>query len=464
MKKVLGAVLFSAAVGTCGQTAPAAPPAASRGTLQEFSHSIRALTARVSPAVVQILVNGYGSAEEEVGRSVSTVARQRSTGSGVILSPDGYILTNAHVVRGAVRVRVLLGATSSQKAVPPVEARIIGLDRDTDLALIKVDRTGLTSLRFADSDSLRQGDLVLAVGSPFGLQNSVSFGVVSSPSRALDDANPMVYIQTDASINPGNSGGALVNAEGSLVGINSFILTQSGGSEGVGFAIPSSIARSVYRQLKLRGHVHRGEIGVSVQTITPVLAEGLSLPRQQGVIVADVEPEGPAEVAGLRQGDIVLSFNGRDLADARQFEVGLWRMQRTDKVRLEVLRGTSHLTIAPAVRERESKDDPLADLASPEKHLIARLGILCIEIDKRVVQLIAGLRSQYGLIVAAKSPQGQAQYVDIQSGDVIHALNGLAMSSVEVFRKSIDELKPGSPVVLQVEREGRFQFLSFELE
>jgi serine protease Do len=460
MGKALGALLVVAMTGLCDQTAPPV----GQTSLQEFSHSIRALTAQVSPAVVQILVTGYGSAEEEVGRSVSTVARRRSTGSGVILSPEGYILTNAHVVRGAVRVRVLLGANPAQKSVLPIDAKIIGLDRDTDLALIKVDRKNLSPLRFGDSDSLRQGDLVLAVGSPFGLQNSVSLGVVSSPSRALDDSNPMVYIQTDASINPGNSGGALVDAEGLLVGINSFILTQSGGSEGLGFAIPSNIARSVYLQLKRRGHVHRGEIGASVQTITPVLAEGLGLPRQQGVIVADVEPEGPADLAGLRCRDIVLTFNGRELSNARQFEVGLWRRQRTDQVRLDVLRGASHLIITPTVRERESKDDPLADLVSPEKHLIGRLGILCIEIDKRVVRLIPGLRREYGLIVAAKSPQGQAQYVDIQSGDVIHSLNGVAMSSVEAFRNGIDDLKPGAAVVLQIERDGRFQYLSFELE
>jgi serine protease Do len=219
----------------------------------------------------------------------------------VVVDSDGYIMTNAHVVRGAVSVRVLLtppeaSGRSSTKVdrAAPIEASIVGIDRENDLALIKVNRRGLPSLPFGDSDTLRQGDIVLAIGSPLGLKNSVSMGVVSAPVRQVREDDPLTYIQTNASINPGNSGGALVNTEGKLMGINSFIITQSGGSEGVGFAIPCNMVQSVYQQLRKRGHVHRGQIGLAVQDITPVLAAGLDLPSQDGVIVADTEPEGPA--------------------------------------------------------------------------------------------------------------------------------------------------------------------------
>src|SRR5437667_2923947 len=213
-----------------------------QNALSEYSRSIRALTQRVSPAVVQVLVSGYGRAEEGSSDTVALITRQRSTGSGVVVDPNGYIVTNAHVLRGAVRVRVLVAGAKDPGAV--ADAKIIGLDQGTDLALIKVDRTGLSTLPFGDSDSLHQGDIVLAIGSPLGLKNSVSMGVVSAPARQINEDNPLAYIQTDASINPGNSGGALVNVEGRLVGINSFIFTQSGGSQGIGFAIPSNIVQN----------------------------------------------------------------------------------------------------------------------------------------------------------------------------------------------------------------------------
>src|SRR5882672_4984017 len=268
-------------------------------SLSDFSQSVRTLTRKVSPAVVQVLVSGYGASAEGEGQEVSLLSRQRSSGSGVIVDSTGYIITNAHVVRGAVNVRVLMASMKTPDSDAPVDAKIVGIDRGTDLALLKVDRTGLPTLPFGDSDSLSQGDIVLALGSPLGLKNSVSMGVVSAPARQISEENPLAYIQTDASINPGNSGGALVNVEGKLMGINSFIFTQSGGSQGIGFAIPSNVVQNVYQQLKKQGHVHRGEIGVFVQDITPALAGGLKLPRRSGVIVADVSPGGPAEQAGL---------------------------------------------------------------------------------------------------------------------------------------------------------------------
>ena len=432
--------------------------------LRTLSRSVRALAQRVSPAVVQIHVSGYGPLEEEEGRAASIIAPQRSLGSGVIVDPGGYIVTNAHVVRGAVKVRVLLASTAKGRAGAPLEARIVGIDRESDLALIKVGQDGLPTLRFGNSDGLRQGDVVLAIGSPLGLRNSVSMGIVSASARAVSEDSPMVYVQTDASINPGNSGGALVSVDGALMGINTFILSQSGGSEGIGFAIPSNTVRNVYTQLKQKGHVHRGTVGIAGQTITPVMAEGLGLARQSGVIAADVEPDGPAERAGVKRGDILLSMDGRALDNARQLENGVYRRQKGAKAALRVLRAPDELDVSVGVEELENEDDPLAGLVTPEKNLIPRLGVLCIEIDKRVASMMHGLRQQYGLIVAAKSPEGQGRYIELRPGDVIHAVNTLPVSTVDALRESIDGMKRGAAVVLQVERGGVFRYVAFEIE
>jgi serine protease Do len=347
------------------------------------------------------------------------------------------------------------------------DAKILGVDRGTDLALIKVDRTGLPTLRFGDSGALRQGDIVLAIGSPLGLKNSVSMGVVSAPSRQISEDNPVGYIQTDASINPGNSGGALVNTEGRLIGINSFIYSQSGGSQGIGFAIPSNIVQNVYQQLKSKGHVHKGEIGVFVQDITPVMAAGLQLPRPTGALVTDVEPGSPAESAGLKPRDIVLSLDNRPVEYARDFELAFYRRLKGAHVSVHVLRDGKELPkpIVIEVSEQEGEvDNALADSVKPENNLVPRLGILCIEIDTKLAKMIPDLRQPDGLIVAAKSPEGQGRYIDLQAGDVIHTLNNQPVGSLETFRTVIDGLKSGEPVALLIERSGTFRYIAFEIE
>jgi serine protease Do len=438
--------------------------ATKQDALTEYSRSIRALTQRVSPAVVQVLVSGYGR-EEGSSDTVALITRQRSTGSGVVVDPNGYVITNAHVVRGAVRVRVLVPGASDPGAV--ADAKIIGVDQGTDLALIKVDRTGLRTLPFGDSDSLHQGDIVLAIGSPLGLKNSVSMGVVSASARQISEDNPVPYIQTDASINPGNSGGALVSTEGRLMGINSFIYSQSGGSQGIGFAIPSNVVQNVYQQLKSKGHVHRGEIGVFVQDITPVMAAGLNLPRPTGAIVSDVETGSPADTAGLKPRDIILSLDNRRVEFARDFELVFYRRVKGDHVSIKVLRDGKELPKPITVEVSEQEGDvnnAFVDSVKPEKNLVPRLGILCIEIDERMAKLLPDLRQPDGLIVAAKSPEGQGRYIDLQTGDVIHTLNNQPVGSLETFRTVIDGLKTAEAVALLVERSGTFRYVAFEIE
>ena len=440
-------------------------------SLAEMSGQMRSLSQQVAPAVVQVLVSGYGLIDSESSHQVSMLGREKSIGSGVIVDPDGYIITNAHVIKGAVSIRVIVARASFQDEASDdptnlrtVDARIIGIDEESDLALLKIEEKGLPTLQFMNSDRLRQGDLVLAIGAPMGLRNSVSFGIVSSPDRSVGDDHPKVYIQTDASINPGNSGGALATMNGLLAGINAFIVSQSGGNEGLGFAIPANTVRDVYHQLRKDGRVSRGEIGVYAQDITFVMAKGLSLARDHGVIVSDVAPDGPADRAGLKRRDIILSLDGQKLVSSAQLENHIYRRSAGDKLELRVLRGQDVLTVAPVVRERHDTASLLERLVHPEKNLIARLGILCIEIDKEAVAMIPGLRRDYGLIVAAKTAGGQSQSIDLQPGDIIDAVNNSPVALLDTFRSTLSGMKPGDPVVLQIERDGQYQYLAFELD
>ena len=282
--------------------------------LDQFSESVQALAARVAPSVVQISVTRYAPQGESGGRIGAVLGIQQSVGSGAIIDPDGYIVTNAHVVADAQRIRVTLVPQNtgnkpdqsisnalSQPFAPAKDAVLVGVFKELDVALIKISATGLPTLPFADYKKLRQGQVVFAFGSRQGLSNSVSMGVVSSVARQPDPDSPFIFIQTDAPINPGDSGGPLVNTAGEIVGLDTFILSQSGGSEGLGFAIPSPLIQVVAAQVKKYGHIHRQLIGVGVQSLTPTLAAALGLPRDRGVIISDVVPGSPAEVAAFNR-------------------------------------------------------------------------------------------------------------------------------------------------------------------
>ncbi|MBA0085701.1 MAG: trypsin-like peptidase domain-containing protein [Acidobacteria bacterium Pan2503] len=435
-----------------------------------MSVELERLSRRVSRAVVQIFSTGYARSEEaDGGTNTAVVTRQRATGSGVILSADGYIVTNSHVVANARRVRVRVPAEMPghpllEPADKVLDARIVGLDRDSDLAVLKVDKTGLSFLSLGDSDLLRQGQLVMAFGNPLGLENSVSMGVVSSVARQVKPDDTMIYIQTDAPINPGNSGGPLVDVSGHVIGINTFILSQSGGNEGLGFAIPSNVVRNVYTQLRAEGHVHRSEIGVSVETITPALATGLRLAQDWGVVVADVEANEPAAKAGLEAGDIVLSLNGKTMRDARQFELNLYRYRVGQKVSLELLRGDTKLSVDVPVEEREDDPQRFADMVDPAKNTVSRLGILGIEIDRKIAAMLPELRKKYGVVVAARYGDSPYSGDSLVLGDVIYSVNTTPVTSVQALRAALDALKETDPLVMQVERRGRLLFVTMTIE
>jgi serine protease Do len=437
--------------------------------LRNLNQSVDTLIKKVSPSVVQILVTGYGPLEEADHGSTSTViGRQRAIGSGFVIEESGYIMTNAHVVKGAQRVQVVLPNPATESSLEAalstrthiVPARIVGASQDLDLAVIKVEGVKLPALPLADYRKLGQGEMVFAFGSPEGLRNSVTMGVVSAVARQTDPDSPLIYIQTDAAINPGNSGGPLVSVNGEVVGVNTFILSQSGGNEGLGFAIPSNVVGVAYRELRKFGHLHRAQIGIGLQTITPTLATALSLPRDYGVLISDVLPDSPALASGLQIGDVLVAIDGRPAENLPFVAFHFFALEFGQKVRLDVLRGKDRLAFDVPVAQPPRDMDQVTALADPDKGLVATLGILGVEIDQRIAAMAPDLRDPFGIIVAARST-GASVEVPLMTGDVIRTLNGQPMTTLDRLRSALKSLQPGAPVALQIQRDQKLLFVSF---
>jgi serine protease Do len=452
------------------------PSAINRANLlAQFNDSLEELTSRVSPSIVQVQVTGYRSIEAKDESETSLIGRERSLGSGVIVDADGYIITNAHVVKGAQRIRVVVSTRASGDSqvraslglgehIPPVDAKVVGIAPTLDLALLKIEAKGLQAIPFADYTKLKKGQLVLAFGNPEGLENSVTMGVVSSVARQANPGVASVFIQTDAPINPGNSGGPLVDTNGELVGINTFILSESGGSQGLGFAIPSSVVKFVYEELRKYGRVHRSVIGAGLQDITPDLAAGLSLNRQRGVIVSDVDPDGPGQKSGLQIQDILLTLDGRTIGSVPLAEMIISTRPASAVVEAEVLRGDKKVVLEIPVAEEKNDVDQLADLVNPEKSLISKLGFFGVEIDDKLAQQLDELREPSGVIVAAMAADLLGLEADLQPGDVIHALNGKHIETIAGLRAALKAMPQGAPGALQIERDGKFMYVTFEMD
>jgi serine protease Do len=442
--------------------------------LIQLNHSVEALVKKISPSVVQVLVTGFRPLENESPKESGLVlGKQRGIGSGVIIDSDGYIVTNAHVVSGEQRVQVVLSAlgdeassafTASSSLGRTLEARVVGVSNELDLALLKVEAKGLPALPIGRYERLRQGEIVFTFGSPSGLRNSVSMGVVSAVARQLDPDSPLVFIQTDAAINPGNSGGPLVNVKGELVGINTFILSQSGGNEALGFAIPSAIVSFAYPQLRQYGHLHRGVIGIHVQSIAPGMAAGLGLYRDWGVIIGDVVPRSPADKAGLKVQDIILTVNGRPVDNLPLFGISFFLVNPGETVKIEVLRGKEKLSFDVEVIEHHETIDRLFDIADLEKNRVGKLGIVGLNVDEKILSLLPGIRQDSGVVVVAKMATTGGIKTSLATGDIIHALNGDAITNLESLNAALHHLKPGSYIVLQVERAARLSYMTFQLD
>jgi serine protease Do len=454
------------------EKAPSVPNPEKMDVLKQLSSSLEEVSQRCGRAVVQIFVRSYATPENP-DQNGPLLTAESSSGSGILLTPDGFILTNSHVVKAAHSVKVQLNmrlkAEVPDRNQPlynlPIDAKIVGIDRETDLAVIKIEGKNLPYLQFADSRQLKQGEIVLALGNPLGLDNSMSMGVVSATSRQIKPDDPMEYIQTDAPINPGNSGGPLLDTAGDVIGINTFILTQSGGSEGIGFAIPSNIARHVYEQLRTHGHVHRSQLGITGQTVTPVLAEGLTLPIDRGVIVSDVQSDGPASRAGVEKDDIITGLDGRPISSLHQLEARIFRVPPGTKLSVQLQRGEDKVDLPVTTQEQEGSElDTLADAVDPARNLVPQLGIVGLDLTKAVLELMPDLRRPAGVVIVARNASPPYSGALLQTGDVIYQVNHEVIGSVSQLKSALSKMKPGDSAVLLVEREGHLIYVPLQLD
>jgi serine protease Do len=443
-----------------------------KSAMLEMDKTFQDLAQRVSPAVVEVQVTGYGASDEKE-ESAGPVGRERSLGAGIIVEPDGYIITNYHVIKGADRVRVVLTPPPTQESQPLalvsshgriLPARIVGFSKQIDLAVLKVEATGLPTIPIGRYEQLQKGQIVLAFGSPEGLANSVSLGLVSSVLRQPDPDSPMVYVQTDAAINPGNSGGPLMDLEGNMVGINTFIYTQSGGNEGIGFAIPSGLVRYAYEEIRKYGRVRRRTVGANLQTLTTDMAEGLGLSVQDGVIVSDVPPHTSAERAGLKIGDVIVSVDGMAVDNVALFALSLYAQDTSDSVKVRLLRAGKDLELKVPFYESTNEPDQLSDMADPTKDIIPRLGILGLNVTEELDSILGGLRIPSGVAVASIVDDRLAVDSGLVQGDIIHSLKGKQVTNVNELRAAFNQLKPGEAATMQVERGGKLSYVSFMME
>jgi serine protease Do len=431
--------------------------------LEQLSSALQSIARQVEPAVVRVLNSAYAIENDSERNGGAVVSQQRSSGSGILISSDGYIVTNAHVVQNSRRLRVKVNEAIPNLKSHVLDAKLIGMDRQTDLAVLKIDLAGLPFLTFGDSSILNQGQIVLAFGSPLGLENSVSMGVVSAVDRQLNPDDPLVFVQTDAAINPGNSGGPLVDTSGKVVGINTFILTKSGGNEGVGFAIPSDLVNSICQQIRTEHHVHHHQVGIFVRAITPALVQALSLPTEDGILIENVAPQSTAETAGLRVGDIIIRVHSRPILNVRQLALNMYSYAVGDKAQIDVLRGRQKISFNVPVVERADDPQRFEDLVTQQDNSFARLGILGLTVDEKISVLLPPLRVNGGVLVAARIGVGGSHFGDeLAAGDVIHQINGKEVKDTDSLRTSLNSLSGNSSLVIQVERSGMLQFVVFE--
>jgi len=466
-------LVFTSALCLHGQASQSKSPA-SPTILQDYDEAIDNVTEKAMQSVVEIEVTGYGVPEHnDDNSSPAMLQRQRSLGSGVIVDPDGYIVTNNHVVAGAVRIRVILAPatvemapyhTSLARKQHVYEAKLIGTNRYADLAVIKIEEKNLPAMPLPNEEfRVRLGQTVLAIGAPQGLDHTVTKGIVSAVGRQPELDRPMVYVQTDAPINPGNSGGPLIDRNGNLVGINTFILSSGGGSEGLGFAIPEPIVRFAYHEIKAHGSVRPITIGAHAQTITSDLAAGLKLPQDWGVIISDIDPGSPAEAAGLHRGDVVTSVDGIPIDSLPKYTAFMYLHPRGFSMQVQVLRNGQPVTVGVTPVDAPTTADSLSDLIKPSTDLIASLGIFCIDLKGALSDSLQ-TRSKTGIIVAGLLSGEPATLADLQQGDVIRTMNGKPVNDTAHLRQDLLAMKKGEAVVLEIEREGVIQYVAFEIE
>ena len=464
------------AVGTSAAAVPPAPPAAPASaaarTIGAGGDSYAPIVDRIAPAVVTI------RSEKRIRRVSQAVPddplfrqffgdrfrgpramperREGALGSGVIVRADGYVLTNHHVIDGADQVRVELSDGRS------VKADVVGSDAPSDLAVLKIDAHDLQTLTLGDSEQVRVGDVVLALGNPLGVGQTVTMGIVSAKGRAtgMGDGSFEDFIQTDAPINQGNSGGALVSTRGELVGINSQIVSPSGGNIGIGFAIPANMARNVMTQLIEKGHVRRGRLGVTVQPMTSDLARSLGIDQAIGALVSDVEPDGPADRSGVKRGDVITSVNGEPVKDGNVLRNHVAELQPGSRVELKLLRNGKPQTLTLALGELTPRGAGSADDDEPRAGQDGTGYGMSVEPLTREQARQMELDITSGVLVTGVQPSGRAAEAGLRSGDVIDEVDRQHVDSVDALRSAL--ASGDRPALLLVHRNGATIFLTLE--
>jgi serine protease Do len=400
-----------------------------------------------------------GSAPQRQGKQTL-----QGLGSGVIVSPDGYILTANHVVSGAEEIMIGLG-----NDLRKFKAKKVGTDPGTDVALLKINENNLPSITFADSEKARAGDIVLAIGNPFGLRQTVTMGIISAVGRGgmgiVDYEN---FIQTDAAINMGNSGGALVDVEGRLLGINTAIFTRSGGNQGIGFAIPANLTREVMQSLRDKGRVVRGYIGTSVQSLTPEIADAMKLKGQpSGALVGEVEPNAPAAKAGIKTGDVITAVNGKKVSDARELRLTIGSMAPGTKAKLEVNREgqskTFDLQLAemPSNATEEGTTTSSEETAEPEKTTVFG-GVSVANITDDIRTALNLPKDVQGAVIADIDAESAAAKAGLREGDVIQEVNKQPVKSAKDLVAISKRLKPNERILMRVYSQGRSSYVALE--
>ncbi len=378
----------------------------------------------------------------------------QSLGSGFIISADGYILTNAHVVEGADEVSVKLTDKREFKA------KVVGTDRRTDVALIKIDAAGLPTVRFGDANRLKVGEWVVAIGSPFGFENTVTAGIVSAKGRSLPQENFVPFIQTDVAVNPGNSGGPLFNLRGEVVGINSQIYSRTGGFMGLSFAIPIDVANDIAQQLRTTGKVTRGRIGVVIQPVTRELADGFGLPKPQGALVNSVEKGGPAEKAGIEAGDVILRFDGKPVNSSEDLPRIVGGSKPGSSIAVQVWRNKSARDLQVVVAElSDDRATRQARGGKPQPQASNRFGMALSDLTEAQRK---ELKVEGGVLV--DGVQGAAAQAGLRRGDVILAINNQDVRSVEQFQQLMGGFDKGRIVALLVRRGGNSLYIPFRID
>ncbi|MGZ5091413.1 MAG: DegQ family serine endoprotease [Burkholderiales bacterium] len=380
--------------------------------------------------------------------------QSQSLGSGFIITADGFVLTNAHVVEAADEITVKL--TDKRE----LRAKVIGADKRTDIALLKIDATGLPTVRFGDPNRLRVGEWVVAIGSPFGFENSVTAGIVSAKGRSLPQENFVPFIQTDVAVNPGNSGGPLFNLRGEVVGINSAIYSRTGGFMGLSFAIPIDVANEVVQQLKSTGRVIRGRIGVVIQPVTRELADGFGLQKPQGALVNSVEKGGPAEKAGVEPGDVILKFDGKVVSSSEDLPRVVGATKPGSRVAMQIWRNKTARDVQVTVAELQ--DDRAAQQKRGAKPPAATPGVFGMSLTDLTEAQRKELKVEGGVLVG--EVQGAAARAGIRRGDIILAVNNQDVKSVDHFRELMGQVEKGRIVALLVRRGGNSLYIPFRVD